>query len=136
MQQSIENYIPANNRSQIIETNNNTIILDAYNANPSSMTAMLYSFAKQNYENKLCILGDMLEMGETSLKEHQEIINLVNELKLESIFIGEEFSKVNTAAYNRIGDFAESLDRNHIKDKTILLKGSRGIALERLIDLL
>jgi len=133
---AIKNYIPTNNRSQIIETKNNKLILDAYNANPSSMTAMLHSFAKQNYENKLCILGDMLEMGETSLKEHQEIINLVNELKLESIFIGEEFSKVNTAAYNRIGDFAESLDRNPIKDKTILLKGSRGIALERLIDLL
>ncbi len=136
IKKGIENYTPTNNRSQIIKTKNNTLILDAYNANPSSMTAILYSFAKQNYENKLCILGDMLEMGETSLKEHQAIINLVNELKLESILIGEEFSKINTTAYNRTDDFAAFLKKNPIKDKTILLKGSRGIALEKLAELL
>jgi len=136
IKEEIESYTPRNNRSEIIETKNNILILDAYNANPSSMTAMLHSFAKQNYENKLCILGDMLEMGETSLKEHQSIIYLANELKLESIFIGEEFSKVNTTAYNRADDFAEFLNENPIKNKTILLKGSRGIALERLVELL
>jgi len=133
---AIENYTPTNNRSQIIETNNNTIILDAYNANPSSMSAMLHSFAKQNYQNKLCILGDMLELGETSLEEHQAIINLAEELKLECILIGKEFSKVNTTSYNSTDGFAEFLNKNPIKNKTILLKGSRGIALEKLVDLL
>jgi UDP-N-acetylmuramoyl-tripeptide--D-alanyl-D-alanine ligase len=133
---AIENYTPTNNRSEIIETKNNKLILDAYNANPSSMNSMLHSFAKQNYENKLCVLGDMLEMGETSLKEHQAIINLVNELKLESIFIGKEFSKINTTAYNRTDAFAKFLNENPIKNKTILLKGSRGIELEKLVELL
>jgi len=133
---SIQEYIPTNNRSQIVKTNSNTLILDAYNANPSSMSAMLHSFAKQHYDNKLCILGDMLEMGETSLKEHQEIIDLVNELKLESIFIGNEFSKLNKDAYKNIESFSQYLGKNLINNKTILLKGSRGIALEKLIDLL
>ncbi len=100
------------------------------------MSAMLHSFAKQHYDNKLCILGDMLEMGETSLKEHQEIIDLVNELKLESILIGNEFSKLNKDAYKNIESFSQYLGKNLINNKTILLKGSRGIALEKLIDLL
>jgi UDP-N-acetylmuramoyl-tripeptide--D-alanyl-D-alanine ligase len=133
---AIENYTPTNNRSQIIETKNNTLILDSYNANPSSMSAMLYSFAKQNYQNKLCILGDMLELGETSLEEHQTIINLAEELKLECIFIGKEFSKVNTTAYNSTDEFSKVMKSNSIKNKTILLKGSRGISLEKLVDLL
>ena len=133
---AIENYTPTNNRSQIIETKNNTLILDSYNANPSSMSAMLHSFAKQHYDNKLCILGDMLEMGETSLKEHQEIIDLVNELKLECIFIGKEFSKVKENAYTNTDEFSKYLEKNSINNNTILLKGSRGIALEKLVDLL
>jgi len=133
---AIENYTPTNNRSQIIETKNNTLILDSYNANPSSMSAMLYSFAKQNYQNKLCILGDMLELGETSLEEHQIIINLAEELKLECIFIGNEFSKLNKDAYKNIEYFSQYLGNNLINNKTILLKGSRGIALEKLVDLL
>jgi UDP-N-acetylmuramoyl-tripeptide--D-alanyl-D-alanine ligase len=100
------------------------------------MTAMLYSFAKQNYQNKLCILGDMLEMGETSLKEHKAIINLTEELKLECIFIGKEFAQVHKQAYTSTDEFAKVLKSNSIKNKTILLKGSRGIALEKLVDLL
>ena len=133
---AIENYTPTNNRSQIIKTKNNTLILDAYNANPSSMSAMLYSFSKQNYQNKLCILGDMLEMGKSSLEEHQAIINLAEELKLECIFIGKEFSKVNENAYTNTDEFSKYLEKNSINNNTILLKGSRGIALEKLIDLL
>jgi len=81
-------------------------------------------------------LGDMLELGETSLEEHQEMINLAEELKLECIFIGKEFSKITTTAYNSTNNFAEFLNENPIKNKTILLKGSRGITLEKLVDLL
>ena len=136
IKKAIESYTPKNNRSEIIKTKSNTIILDAYNANPSSMTAMLHSFAKQNYENKLCILGDMLEMGNTSLQEHKAIIDLANELKLECIFIGTEFAQVHKQVYNSADKFSEFLKENPIKNKTILLKGSRGITLEKLVKLL
>ena len=100
------------------------------------MSAMLYSFAKQNYQNKLCILGDMLELGKDAEKEHKAIIDLANELKLECIFIGEEFSKVHEKAHKKTDKFTKVLKRNSIKNKTILLKASRGIALEKLVDLL
>tara|TARA_B100001105_G_scaffold141991_1_gene113787 strand:- start:68 stop:1324 length:1257 start_codon:yes stop_codon:yes gene_type:complete len=136
IKKAIESYTPKNNRSEIIKTKSNTIILDAYNANPSSMTAMLHSFAKQNYENKLCILGDMLEMGNTSLQEHKAIIDLANELKLECIFIGTEFAQVHKQVYNSTDKFSEFLKEKPITNKTILLKGSRGITLEKLVKLL
>jgi len=136
IKKAIESYTPKNNRSEIIKTKSNTIILDAYNANPSSMTAMLHSFAKQNYENKLCILGDMLEMGNISLQEHKAIIDLANELKLECIFIGTEFAQVHKQVYNSTDKFSEFLKEKPIKNKTILLKGSRGMTLEKLVKLL
>ena len=133
---AIEKYTPTNNRSQIIETRNNALILDAYNANPSSMSVMLHSFAKQKCQNRLCILGDMLELGKDAEKEHQAIINLAEALKLECIFIGKEFAQVHKQAYTSTDEFAKVLKSNSIKNKTILLKGSRGIALEKLVDLL
>ena len=136
MQQNIENYIPSNNRSQIIETKNNTLILDAYNANPSSMKAMLVSFSKQDYTNKICILGDMLELGEYSKKEHQKITALCKELNLSCYFIGGEFKKVNNDAFKNRQDFEEHIQKETIRGKTVLLKGSRGIGLEKLIEYL
>ena len=132
---SIENYTPSNNRSEIIETQYNTLILDAYNANPSSMKAMLTSFAKQDFKNKLCVLGDMLEMGETSLYEHKAIVILTKKLQLDSVFIGSEFLKVADTAYKNTDEFSKILKENIVKNKTILLKGSRGIALEKLVAL-
>lgn len=134
IQQNIENYIPSNNRSQIIETKNNTLILDSYNANPSSMKAMLISFSEQDYTNKICILGDMLELGEYSKKEHQEITSLCKNLNLSCYFIGEEFQKVNNDAFKNRQDFEEQ--KETITGKTILLKGSRGIGLEKLVEYL
>ena len=97
---------------------------------------MLHSFAKQKCQNRLCILGDMLELGKDAEKEHQAIINLAEALKLECIFIGKEFAQVHKQAYNSTDEFAKVLKSNSIKNKTILLKGSRGIALEKLVDLL
>ena len=132
---AIENYTPRNNRSEIIETQYNTLILDAYNANPSSMKAMLTSFAKQDFKNKLCVLGDMLEMGETSLKEHKAIVTLTKKLQLDCVFIGSEFLKVADTAYKNIDEFSKILKENIVKNRTILLKGSRGIALEKLVAL-
>ena len=136
IQSSIESYIPQNNRSEIKKTSKNIIIMDAYNANPSSMKAMLYSFAKQDYDNKLCILGDMLELGDYSIKEHANILKLCDSLQLESLFVGKEFHKLNNESFKDTSSLEEHIKTNPIKNKTILLKGSRGIGLEQLVDVL
>ena len=136
IQKAIENYTPKNNRSEILKTKDNLLILDAYNANPSSMKAMLDSFAKQEYKNKLCILGDMLEIGDFSNEEHAKIIRTCQKLKLETLFVGEEFSKLSNKAFKDRNAFEIFLKSNPIKNKTILLKGSRGISLEKLTNYL
>ena len=136
IKKSIENYIPTNNRSQIIKTKNNILILDAYNANPSSMKVMLRSFSEQDCNNKICILGDMLELGKYSKKEHQEITSLCKHLNLHCYFIGEEFQKVNNHAFKNRQDFEEKIQKETITGKTLLLKGSRGIGLEKLVKYL
>jgi len=136
IKKSIENYIPTNNRSQLVKTKTNTLILDAYNANPSSMKAMLNSFANQQYENKLCILGDMLELGGESNKEHLEIIKLTNELKLDCIFVGEIFQPLTKNSFKNKQELVKYIQGGNIHKKTILLKGSRGIGLEQLTEYL
>ena len=133
IKKSIENYIPTNNRSQLVKTKKNTLILDAYNANPSSMKAMLNSFANQQYKDKLCILGDMLELGEESNKEHLEIITLTNELELDCIFVGEIFHSLTKNSFKNKQELVKHIQGNNIHKRTILLKGSRGIGLEQLI---
>jgi len=133
---AIEEYIPKNNRSEVVKTTTNTLILDSYNANPSSMKAMLISFAKQNYLNKICILGDMLELGIHSKREHLKIVNLTKELNLETIYIGNEFSLIYKNAFQSKKEFERFLKSNPIQNKTILLKGSRRIGLEELKVLL
>ena len=132
IKKAIENYTPKNNRSEILKTKDNLLILDAYNANPSSMKAMITSFSKQDYTNKLCILGDMLELGEYTIKEHSAILDLIDTLNLEIILIGKEFSKISKEAFKDRNAFEIFLKSNPIKNKTILLKGSRGIGLEKL----
>ena len=136
IKRSIASYIPKNNRSEIIETSSNIIILDAYNANPSSMKAMLDSFAKQKHKNKLCILGDMLELGDYSTEEHSNIIKYCKELELACIFVGDEFGKVNTETFKNTSNLKKFIKNNPIEEKTILLKGSRGIRLEDLVNVL
>jgi UDP-N-acetylmuramoyl-tripeptide--D-alanyl-D-alanine ligase len=130
---AIEEYTPSNNRSQIVNTKNNTLVLDAYNANPSSMSAMLCSFAEQKYENKICILGDMLELGDYAKDEHTKIVNLCKKLSLECYFIGIEFNRVTKNSFISTDDFEKYLNNKPLVKKTILLKGSRGIELERLV---
>ena len=129
---AIKNYLPTNNRSEIIKTKQNTLILDAYNANPSSMKAMITSFDKKKYKNKLCILGDMLELGNHSFNEHQRILKLINELNIKAIFVGKEFLNVNQNAFENRISLENFLKNNPIKNHTILLKGSRSISLEKL----
>ena len=123
IKRSIENYIPTNNRSQLVKTKTNTLILDAYNANPSSMKAMLNSFANQQYKNKLCILGDMLELGRESEKEHLDIIKLTNQLELDCIFVGEIFNSLTENGFKNRNELAKNIQENNIHKKTILLKG-------------
>tara|TARA_B100000767_G_scaffold18223_1_gene16745 strand:+ start:380 stop:1636 length:1257 start_codon:yes stop_codon:yes gene_type:complete len=134
IKRSIENYIPTNNRSQLVKTKTNTLILDAYNANPSSMKAMLNSFANQQYKNKLCILGDMLELGGGSNKEHLDIIKLTIKLELDCLFVGKIFNRLTENGFKTRNELAKNIQNNNIYNKTILLKGSRGIGLEKLIE--
>ena len=134
---SIEKYIPKNNRSQIINTEYNKIILDAYNANPTSMEETLIYFCKYK-ERKICILGDMLELGFDSKKEHKRIMNLTKQLGLKSLFVGKEFSKASNkdGVYKNNDCLKENLKKIDIKNTLILIKGSRGLMLEELIEFL
>ncbi len=135
---AIEAYIPQNNRSQIMEKHGSTIILDAYNANPTSMMAALESFESTDKNPKIVLLGDMFELGEGANEEHQKIVDIVLEMDLENAyFIGEHFQSTQTPfkkfkSLDEIGFFLKS---NPLpKNRTLLIKGSRGMALERLLD--
>ncbi|WP_026776879.1 UDP-N-acetylmuramoyl-tripeptide--D-alanyl-D-alanine ligase [Polaribacter sp. Hel_I_88] len=137
IKEAIESYTPKNNRSQIIETNTNKIILDAYNANPSSMKVALENFAAIKHEKKTIILGDMFELGEDSKQEHQAIVNLANSFHFESCyFVGELFyqSKTDAQQFKTFDDFERYLKKNPLENQYILIKGSRGMRLERILD--
>lgn len=139
IKRAIENYIPTNNRSQIINQNKNKIILDAYNANPSSVKAALSNFEKQS-GYKLAILGDMFELGNEAAIEHQNILDLAVSLKIdELIFVGENFYKSSLNASNALkfklfDDLKKHFKSIKIENTTILIKGSRGMALERILE--
>jgi len=138
IKEAIEEYQPSNNRSQIIEVDSNTLFLDAYNANPTSMNAAIDTFSENPAKNKMMILGDMLELGEISLEEHQKIVNKVHNLNMESIFIGKEFNQISNK-YNFIflNDCISAIDylkHNGKIDHHILIKGSRGLKLEKIAD--
>ena len=139
--QALEQYKPANQRSQLLQTEKNRIYLDAYNANPSSMMQAIQSFLKNNNPKKLLILGDMLELGDESQKEHQMIVDfLINQHQQRVILVGEEFQKTQQCAdYHYFISTSEAhlfLKENPPEQNYILLKGSRGIGLEKLLELL
>ena len=148
---ALSEYAPANNRSQLTKTERNTLIVDAYNANPTSMMAAIDNFDIMEGENKMAILGDMLELGEQSEVEHQNIVRRLMESKIEKvILVGKEFEK----ACNQLGIRSEELGVNSqfsifssqlsilnsqlstLNSKLILLKGSNGIGLYKLIPYL
>ena len=134
---AISEYIPKNNRSQIINKEKNKIILDAYNANPSSMKASLESFKKNSELNKICIIGDMLELGDYSDSEHKKIIGLVSKLNLKCYFVGSIFKSIlgnNSFTSNK--ELINEIKENPIEGYTIFIKGSRGIKLEELVKYL
>ncbi|MDB4714637.1 UDP-N-acetylmuramoyl-tripeptide--D-alanyl-D-alanine ligase [Flavobacteriaceae bacterium] len=142
IKKGIEGYIPKNNRSQWLKTERNTVILDAYNANPSSMTVALESLLNSNTKNKILILGDMLELGDYAADEHQKIIEILNKKTPETvILVGKEFKKTKTSNSNfhkfeETKDVIPFLQKKNFQNKTILIKGSRGIALEVLQEYL
>lgn len=138
IKQSIENYIPSNNRSEIIDTESNKIILDAYNANPTSMKVALRSFKNIKSKYKTIVLGDMFELGSYAVKEHQDIVDIATELNFDNVFlVGENFNKSITShqQFKTFDDLKKYLIKHPIKENTILIKGSRGMALERVVAL-
>lgn len=141
---AIENYSPSNFRSQIVQNtkNSNSLILDLYNANPTSMDSSLNSFSLLSASKKAVILGDMMELGDISIEEHKKIIELVSSMNLEHIIlIGEIFYSL-TKSYSSITSFKDVTYASHwlkqhpLENTSILLKASRKIGLERLIDIL
>jgi len=139
IREALENYIPTNNRSQQIKTAHNHIILDAYNANPVSMANAINSFKEAKFENECLILGDMFELGSSSAEEHQKVASLLIQKGFRCVYlIGESFAKTTHPFTNFITtqEAGEFFTGNPLKGKTILLKGSRGMHLETLLELL
>lgn len=140
--QGISNYQPQNNRSQIIKTANNTVIGDYYNANPSSMLVALENMASLKAKKKVVILGDMFEVGDSSAIEHDAVLQKALAYQFDQvILIGEEFFNINELAddatfYRTTAETVMALKKNPIKDALVLLKGSRGMKLESLMELL
>ncbi|AMR31055.1 UDP-N-acetylmuramoyl-tripeptide--D-alanyl-D-alanine ligase [Mucilaginibacter sp. PAMC 26640] len=141
----IAGYEPKNNRSQIMRTNSNTLICDFYNANPSSMFVAIDNMDKMQAGKKVLILGDMFEMGEESAAEHVSVMRKAMDAEVtERIFIGKDFSGQQTEIaadmssatfYLTAEDAMAGLKMNPITNATVLIKGSRGMALERLVEL-
>ena len=144
----ISGYQPNNNRSQITHTATNTLICDYYNANPSSMAVAIENLGKLDAPHKVLILGDMFEMGEEATAEHEAIIKKALAARVdERIFIGPEFQKAaqlmdhgpsimdNTVFHPSVEAASAYLKNNPIQNATVLIKGSRGMALERLVEL-
>jgi UDP-N-acetylmuramoyl-tripeptide--D-alanyl-D-alanine ligase len=142
IKEAIENYIPDNNRSQMIQLHSNEIILDAYNANPSSMEVAIQNFIQLNKANKTIILGDMFELGKESVIEHKNIVNLLlKEDAINCYFIGKDFyqnklDQANFHFFDTFENFSNELKSIQINNNMILIKGSRGMALERTLELL
>jgi len=137
---AIKNYKPENNRSQLMEIRSNKIVLDAYNANPTSMKASLENFMDIENAHKSIILGDMMELGKQSEEEHQKIVDFLQTKKFDDIYlVGSCFAKTNTdkkirkfSSSDLLAEYLKQAKR--IEDKLILIKGSRGIKLEKILE--
>ncbi|MCB0396214.1 MAG: UDP-N-acetylmuramoyl-tripeptide--D-alanyl-D-alanine ligase [Flavobacteriales bacterium] len=137
---AIATYQPSNNRSQVVDTGRNTLILDAYNANPTSVQAALESFLSSPFPKKMIILGDMLELGDQSATEHAKVLDQITQYDdLKVILVGEEFSGLpkSDSGYHRFTSTEQAKDwlsREKPSGYTVLLKGSRKLKLETLKD--
>jgi UDP-N-acetylmuramoyl-tripeptide--D-alanyl-D-alanine ligase len=138
---AVADYKPANNRSQIKITDNNTLICDSYNANPTSMHLALDAFSAIHADHKIAILGDMRELGEKSEEEHQNLLYSLSSHQVESaILVGPVFQKIcvkcGFKSFPDVNTLIDFLKKEPLKGNTILVKGSRGIGLEKIYDLL
>ncbi|NQT78480.1 MAG: UDP-N-acetylmuramoyl-tripeptide--D-alanyl-D-alanine ligase [Bacteroidetes bacterium] len=135
---AISEYLPDNNRSQVIKSRSNVIYMDAYNANPSSMMAAIIHFEKQSGNKKVLILGDMFELGEESAQEHQKVLDNIRKKFQGVMLIGPAFSDIcrdeEFYTFRDTDEAAEWLQKHPVEDASILVKGSRGITLEKLLD--
>ena len=141
IKEGLENYIPGNNRSQIISKENYQIIMDAYNANPTSMAAAIENLESMDITNKIAILGDMFEMGPEAEREHQAIAEKLKRSNINKIFlVGENFYKTSTpeeiSKFKTFEDFTAGFKPWQLDNAVILIKGSRGMALERTLEFL
>ena len=137
IKRSIEAYVPDNARSQLIQKGNNTIILDAYNANPSSMQAAIENFSHQQSDNKYMFLGGMMELGEESIAEHQALVDMIKTTGIKHVvLVGGDFAHVDhhCTYFPDAAQAAEWIKQNPPSNALILIKGSRGIKMEKLLD--
>ena len=140
IKEALANYSPQNNRSQIIELGKTTLLMDAYNANPTSMKAALESFNKIPANNKVAILGDMFELGTTSEKEHQDLVTYLENLNFSRVFlVGTNFKKAKANSpkiqqFEKFPELEKAIKSADLQNTKVLIKGSRGMALERLLD--
>ena len=136
---ALENYIPTNNRSQLEETAHNKLVVDAYNANPSSMAAAIENFRLMEVPHKMAILGDMRELGEVSLEEHQRVVDQLQACGLTEVWlVGEEFGKTDCPfrKFRDVEEVKQALLDTPVNDHYILIKGSNGIKLFQLPEML
>lgn len=136
--EAITTYIPTNNRSQITKTERNTLIVDCYNANATSMKAALESLVEMEGQEKVLILGDMRELGPISIEEHKKIVEFIHTNKLNAFLVGEEMGKVANGIphFNSWKELAKNSQFLAISNSLVLIKGSRGIRLEEVLPYL
>lgn len=140
IKKGLEGYVPTNNRSQVMKKGSNLLILDAYNANPTSMKAAIENLATKS-GNKLAVLGDMFELGQYSEDAHKAVIDQLKKEGISAYLVGEEFSKKkdtdqSQSYFKTTEDLKVFLEDNKIENATVLVKGSRGIALEKVLEVL
>lgn len=134
---ALEHYTPDNSRSQIIKKGTNTILLDAYNANPSSMSEAIKNFAEMKADKKIIIIGGMMELGDSSIAEHKNIIDLILKYNWEKVAVaGKDFVHLppNILHFKDSIETAKWYSKQHFENSTILLKGSRSMAMEKVIE--
>ncbi|HEY5407768.1 MAG TPA: UDP-N-acetylmuramoyl-tripeptide--D-alanyl-D-alanine ligase [Ginsengibacter sp.] len=134
---AIENYTPSNSRSQLIHQNSNTILLDAYNANPGSMKAAIENFATMKGNKKVLLLGSMMELGADSEKEHAELISLIDKYNWHSVvLVGKNFNSINHKyiKYDSALEVKHWLQKQHLENAQILIKGSRSMQMEKVLE--
>ena len=137
IKKGLEKYVPENNRSQLTVTKHNKLIVDAYNANPTSMRAAILNFAQLEVEQKTLILGDMFELGAQSADEHQNIVDLLQQNKLDNVMlVGKDFQKTQNSyrCFEDVSALISYLESHPIRKNYILIKGSRGIKLEKVVS--